>query len=335
MLTKCVNCSFYVRRNDEFCLNCGIESPAENKQQNLQNYYTFYDIFQSKIFKIFISYLLAAIPVYFTFDILISIFPKSGSYIWFLAFISWLFLSLFIVYLTHDFRLPKRISRNNKNQNNLRSKSKIIENRISDLNSRVRQIDILLNRIKETDNQNLQEIRRKLMLAREIVVSHFARYELQKQKIELVRLQNGVAPYLESLQHLNDGETENGLVMIEITQAEIDKMRRNLTNDMAIEFPAATLREKDGFLAQIADTKNSCEQLREALLSRQAVRALQDVSPLRESLQMPHSKELIHAAETFNIQTTLTDFSESFDELEREYKRLRAENEIGEKLLAE
>lgn len=37
----------------------------------------------------------------------------------------------------------------------------------------------------------------------------------------------------------------------------------------------------------------------------------------------------------FNIQTTLTDFSESFEELEREYRRLKTEEELEQKLLAE
>lgn len=102
---------------------------------------------------------------------------------------------------------------------------------------------------------------------------------------------------------------------------------------VAIEFPERALPEKESFLTQLAETESSCEKLREALLSRQAVRALQDISPLQENLKLPSAKEIVHAAESFNIQTTLTDFSESFEELEHEYKRLKTEEEIDQKLL--
>ena len=200
-------------------------------------------------------------------------------------------------------------------------------------NIRQQQIDTVLDKIKDTDGQNLQSVRQKLLSAREIVISQFARYELQKQKIELVRLQNRVSPYLHSLHRLNEFESENGLLTIEKTQTEVNKIKQNLTNYVAIEFPERALPEKENFLAQLAETENSCEKLREALLSRQAARALHDISPIEESLKLPSAKEIVHAAETFNIQTTLTDFSESFDELEHEYKRLRAEEEVSQQLL--
>jgi hypothetical protein len=56
---------------------------------------------------------------------------------------------------------------------------------------------------------------------------------------------------------------------------------------------------------------------------------------MRENLHLPGVKELVRESDIFNIQTTLTDFSESFEELEREYRRLKAEEETGEKLLFE
>lgn len=68
-------------------------------------------------------------------------------------------------------------------------------------------------------------------------------------------------------------------------------------------------------------------------MSRQAARALQDIQSIEENLKIPDAKEIVHAAESFNIEVTLTDFSESFAELESEYKRLQAEDEVGQKLL--
>ena len=194
-------------------------------------------------------------------------------------------------------------------------------------------LDSILSQISDNSSQQLKAMHPKLLLAREIVISQFARYELQKQKIELVRLQNGVSPYFFALHQLNEFETANGLVTIENTRTEINKTRQRLTNYVAVEFPKQTLQEKENFLEQLSQTDNSCEKLREALLSRQAACALHDISPLQEHLQLPNAEEIVHAAESFNIQTTLTDFSESFEELEHEYKRLRAEEEVSQKLL--
>jgi hypothetical protein len=201
------------------------------------------------------------------------------------------------------------------------------------LDRRIQEIDLISSRISKNPSEQLKNVRDKLLTARAIVVSQYARYELQKRKIELVRLQNNVSPYLFGLYQLNEFKTEDGLVTIENTQAAIDKIRQNLTGFAAIEFPERTLPEKQNFLSQLDDTEMSCERLREAFLSRQAARALQSISPIEENLQLPDVEELAHTAETFNLQTMLTDFSESFAELEHEYKRLKAEEEVGRKLL--
>ena len=69
--------------------------------------------------------------------------------------------------------------------------------------------------------------------------------------------------------------------------------------------------------------------------AKQAAHALAGIYSPEETLNLPDTKDLAHAAETFDIQTTLTDFSESFDRLEREYKRLKAEDEVSRKFLDE
>jgi hypothetical protein len=266
-------------------------------------------------------------------DIAQFYFPKFNTFILFFAVFTWTLLFFALIFLLKSFEFSAPIPRLTKNEHNLTFKDKIIEDRIIELNKRQQRIDTILDKIKETDGQNLQEVRHKLLSAREIGISQFARYELQKQKIELVRLQNSVSPYLLSLHRLNEFETENGLVAIETTKTEVNKIRQNLTNYVAIEFPAHTLNEKEHFLSQLSETENSCEKLREALLRKQAARALQGISPIEENLKLPSAKEIVHSAETFNVHTTLTDFSESFEELEREYRRVRAENEVSQKLL--
>jgi hypothetical protein len=335
MLTKCLNCGFYVRQDDDFCLDCGLKNPTKNPYKNSKIKFYFFRMIQTDVFKLILSFFAAVAIIYPMVDIAQFYFPKFSIFILIFAIFTWALLFFTLIFLVKSFEFRAPMPRITKNKDNLKSKDKIIENRVIELNKRQQRIDTILDKIKETDGQNLQEVRHKLLSAREIVINQFARYELQKQKIELVRLQNSVAPYLFALHRLNEFETENGLAAIETTKTEVNKIRQNLTNYVAIEFPAHTLNEKENFLSQLTETENSCEKLREALLSKQAACALQGISPIEENLKLPSAKEIIHSVETFNVETVLTDFSESFEELEREYRRVRAENEVGQKLFEE
>ncbi len=338
MLTKCINCGFYLKQTDEFCLNCGIKNPNENLKMKRKHHSYLSKIFRSNNFLVFFSLFLTFIFVYGLADRALEKFLYLGNYIWFSAFILWIVLFFLLFLLFKTFNVSKTVPHVIKYKNNLNSKTKIIDKRIAELNNRRHKIDSVLDKFRDTDGENLQKVRQKLLSAHEIVMSQFARYELQRKKIELVRLQNGVSPYLFSLPGLNEFETEDGLVTIENTRTEINKIRHGLNKYISIDnvkmvIPEKPFPEKEIFLTQLAETDNSCEKLREALLSRQAARALQDISPIEENLTLPSAEEIVHTAESFNIQTTLTDFSESFEELEREYKRLKAEEETSQKLL--
>jgi hypothetical protein len=215
----------------------------------------------------------------------------------------------------------------------LEAKEKLIAKRLSELNRRGIKIDGVLDKIKQDDSHQLQQVRQKLFSAREIVIGQIARYELQRKKIHLARLQNEVSPYVNKLHRLNESETDKGLTAIEITKHELEKIQHNLTNYYAIEFPKSVQGEKENFLLQIEDTEESCNKIREALLSQQATRALRGISPIEDTLKLPSSKEIAYAVDTFNIQSTLTDFSESFEELENEYRRVQSESEVSQTLL--
>jgi len=335
MLTPCVNCGFYVKQTDEFCLNCGIESPEKEYNLPSPNLLVVAKITKSK------PLLLLLIVTMWVLSILIitggdfSAIAYLRDYVILAVIffgIIFSFLSLFLI----NFWIAKKLRpKRQKRIENLTSKQKTIDNRLTELDKRAKTIDRILSEISEHSSLQFKNMRPKLLAAREIVISQFARYEIQKQKIELLRLQNGVSFYLFGLHRLNEYQTENGLVTIETSRAAINQIRQNLTRYDVIDFPENTLPEKQAFLTQLDETEDSCQKLREALLSRQAARALQDISPIAESVKLPSSKELAHESNVFNIQTTLTDFSESFDELEREYKRIKAEEETEQKFLAE
>ena len=317
MLTKCVNCEFYVRQTDECCLNCGFYKPAIPAEKPESNF------LRILVFVLPFSLIFLAL-LYLDKELVLMdyVFSLAAS-----------FPFAFITDYTFEKRKIDKKFKNRKNgtTNNLEYKEKIIGKRISELHPRGQKIDSVLDKIKQNDTLQLQDVRQKLLSARQIVIGQIARYELQENKIKLARLQNGVSPFVNNLQRLNEPETENGLSAIEYAKYETGKMRQSLTNDYATEFPKEFEFEKQSFLKQAEETEESYDKLREALLSRQATRALEGIS----TMNLPRSEEIAHAVETFNIQTTLTDFSESFDELEREYKRLKSENEIDRNLLNE
>lgn len=313
MLSKCVNCGFYVRQDDEFCLNCGVEKPLLNP-----------NLSKPAIIQSLVVFLISSVFFLITWYLL---FPK-------LKFLYEPFglglavaFTFFIAYETYKSRTIAEQEKSNSN--NLRNKEILIQKRINELGKRGKLIDSVLDRISHNDSLHLQQVRQKLLSAREIVIGQFARYELQYKKIELVRLQNEVSPYLFGINRLNESEMENGLVTIENTKTAIYRIRQNLTRYDAIDFPRKVLPEKEAFLSQLDETETSCERLREVLLSRQATLALRGISPIEEAVKLPASKELMREADVFNIQTTITDFSESFEELEREYRRLKSEDEIS------
>lgn len=316
MLTKCVNCDFFVSESDLICPNCGLSEP---KIKLGKNKHSSGDV----------NYLYAGIAAFAIACLYGFLFQTA-----LLSDIVAIFLILLVIFaiiiFAYSEKQYEKESLRRFSDSGFLAKKKIIQKRLLELNNRQENIKTVLSKIKLTDSANLQSVRSKLLKAQEIVSSQFARYELQAKKIELVRLQNNLAPYLADWKNLDEFQTENGLVTIENTKQEIEKIKQVWATD---EFSENVLTEKENFFEQLSETVNSSERLREALLSRQAVRALQSVSTIEENLKLPNADLIVHAAETFNIQTTLTDFSESFDELEREYQRLKAEENINQNLL--
>jgi hypothetical protein len=335
MLTKCVNCEFYVKKDDPFCLNCGIKSPTEDYSQPSPKLLVIARLAKSKLLLLILSVAVIAFTLYWITDGDFSSIPYLRDYIIFAVIFFGVGETFLTLFLLNKWCLKKLYPKRPKNHDNFTSRRKTIDKRLSELTRRARTIDSVLSKIGDNSSPELRKMRPKLRSARKILNGQSARYELQKRKIELVRLQNGVSRYLFGLHRLNEFETENGLVTIETARTQIDKIRQKLARSELVEVPAGALAEQRGFIDQLEETDESCQKLREALLSRQAARALQDISPVGKNLKLPDSPELVRETEIFNIQTTLTDFSESFAELEREYRRLRAEEELEQKLLTE
>lgn len=323
MLTKCVKCRFNIRQTDEFCPNCGLQNPSKENPQlsgyNIPLLMASIGLFSLIIFLIIQSLILSK-PMSIESFFIVAVLSLSFSFI-----PSAVFYNL-VIKKINEVKVRKRKV---YNANFLIQKENIVSQRIADLVQRGSGINQILEKIGNSQTQNLQEISQKLLSAQEIINNQFVRYELQKRKIELVRMQNKMLPYLENLEKLKDFQTENGILESENIIREIGEINQKLSK----KFPASFREERQNFLHQLQETSISCGALREVLLSKQALRALQSVQPIETIDNSNHTNEFSHTIETFNIQTTLTDFSESFEQLENEYRRLLADKEVSEKLL--
>lgn len=326
MLAKCVNCEFYVSANEKFCLNCGLSAPAKELQKNSDEFERNLTITIAFALAIVFSFVLLFLRSDGKFDNL-SELPVIliGSLLFAFAFA--VLISAFVAN-----RLSKREFNNRfaylKVDRTLTGTEDTITMRNYELDKKYRETEGLLKAAKKSGQENAAE---KLRTARELILAQIARYELQSQKIRLIRMQNKLRPILYN-RNFSKEETVYYAETVDETTSEIEDMRQSLTNDYAIEFPETVQPEKHSFLSQLNETQASCEKLRKFLLANQTRYALQEVSPFQENLSFPN-EEITLTAETFNIQTTLTDFSESFNELETDYKRLEAKEEMRQKLL--
>lgn len=211
---------------------------------------------------------------------------------------------------------------------------KTIKQRISELTDRTGQISVVLENIRQSDGENIQEVREKLVSARKIVGNQIIRYELQKQKISLARIQNSLLPLFFNIDKINDAQINDKLGAIEKNKSEISAIRHSLTQFDTVETLPVVRTEKESFFTQLDDSLNSLQKMREVLLANQAHRALQNIQPLTEISHNSPQNGLEFATETFNLQATVSDFSHTFTELEAEYERIKAEKGFEETLSA-
>ncbi|HEX8250835.1 MAG TPA: hypothetical protein VF599_21860, partial [Pyrinomonadaceae bacterium] len=154
MLTNCAYCKFYIRQDDEFCLNCGMSNRADNAL--------------SGQILIRLGLICAAITYLMVGILAKNQLPDVPFALSFIFVFCLLFIPSFIVFeLFYNKKLNKKL------RSNLNEKQKIIEKRVNELNRRGQKIDAVLDKIKKTDSPQLQNVRARLLSAREVVVSQF------------------------------------------------------------------------------------------------------------------------------------------------------------------
>ena len=215
----------------------------------------------------------------------------------------------------------------------LMGKNETALTRLRELGERKDRINYVSKKIRSANNKNLKPVIETLAEAKELIDVHIGRYKLQRQKVLLVLAQNSLAPYLENVAHLNEQEAKKGLKICFDARQKLRAIEKK--NRPVQRYLSAENKELRAFEAQIRETHITIQKLEEAILRRKAMLAIEGIKSIEDTFDSSDFGDLAHRLETFGARSALVDFSESFEELETEYKRLRAENEASQKLLEE
>jgi len=212
----------------------------------------------------------------------------------------------------------------------LKGSESIIERRIRDLKARDQQLSSVLERARHNKGEQWERVRQTLKEALDTVRGQTARYQMKLTEISLVRWQNRLAPMLYGWEGLSYEQNEARLRALESKRAAGSEIRSRIVEYRKVLGDTSDVRELS---KRLDETIASYDKVREGLVARQAVLALQGVSPVREALgPVSYPTAGKREGEVFNAQVAITDFSSSFAELEAEYTRLQSEGDVAEEI---
>ena len=335
MFSKCVNCSFYIQTNVEFCPNCGLKNPTEDLPEHIYFSRFITKKSQSIGFKWLLGIFLTFLFLFSFADFSISKVPYLSNFIIFFSFALGMILAFLSPPLIKEIYLKHKRKKIYKTKNNLIEKENIINNRIKELSLREGDIESIIERIGNGKSQKLLETKKQLLSAKEIINSQFWRYQLKKKKIEIVRMQNNVSPIF-SKQQLTAEDVKNQLNSLDKHIKKIHQFEKEGQNYESSDIPKSVKSELKDFHLELSESESSLEKIREVLLTRQATLAFKEISSNQATLvNSTDLEELFNDSAVFNIQTSITDFSESFEELEREYNNLEIKSDTYKNLLSD
>ena len=211
MVINCPNCEFYVRENEEFCPDCGLISPGKKNSDDDDS--EFYKI--QMPFFLGLTILAGLAGLYFhiheslVLSFLIAALPA--------AVIS-LVLSYFIAEKTLRSRRKNQFS---DSQKLLSVKESKLINAVFELDER----ENILSENIEKDKNNPHFLQLSVIIGLQQKLCDF-----QRNKIEIVRLENELLPYLGDAKTLTPGKIRNGIHEINDNLNYLREMRQSIEN---------------------------------------------------------------------------------------------------------
>ena len=168
--------------------------------------------------------------------------------------------------------------------------------------------------------------------AAEMLQNRRDRYHAKLMEIEMVRWANPLAPFKDRLNNLSEEETARCLEVLDQQRRTGDTLRYSWKQRQASENASAP--ETQMVVKRLAETMAACEQLREALLMRQALGVIRGVSPLEDELHSTHAvppevELTLRCPDVFSARIAIEYFNISLAELEAENDRLNHEERLA------
>ena len=307
MFVQCRICKYWVPDDEIYCPNCGHKSPYKKPP-------TFWSLIL--FFASLISHGIFYLTILFSFEYALDFYIFMGS----LVIVS---LSLLGVGLRIDLYLRK-VEKTCKKY--LIDDEHNIAKRIKDIEERISKIDNVRERVMASEQSDKTASMLTLLEnAHTLLVSYRNRYQLEFWKIALIRWKNSLEPIEFEWQKCNYNECTEKMEALARAVAEGKQFVSEYSENALAGIP-----EGSNVIGDFHEALAVCSKFNEGLLARQARLAINDVSPLEE-----RSKDLKTAAgkenykELFNARSDVSSFVEAFEELEAEFDRLEAEEQLA------
>lgn len=325
------DCVFYVTAQDSKCPNCGITSPyRERPDAELATTLSSQWVGCYLIISMFVLAIVLAV-------VGANIVGKTDSPGLFVVITTAISIGVPLLVFRHLRRKAGLVRDPSPEPDyaagmslTLKGSESIIQQRLKDLKARDQQLTAVLERAKHNTGEQWERVRQTLADAVEMVRGQNARYQVKLTEIKLVRWQNRLAPQLYGWEGLGYEQNEARLRALETSRATGSEIRAKILEYKKTLGDTPDVKE---LTSRLEETLDSYRKVHEGLVARQAVLALQGVSPVREALS-PASYPTggKREGEVFNAQVAITDFSSSFAELEAEYARLQGEADVSQEI---
>lgn len=322
----CVNCAFNVVPSNLRCANCGILYPLEPLSIVPKDYSYIY------VFTVLASFLLPILflkPIVgFSLGACLGL-PIGVVFMFIFGGISKA-IAKELTSRSQETAERRVESRKLPHPESLVYKENVITQRISELSEREQKVTAVLSRVKQSRDEKWEQVRETLLGSLQTLTRQHARYSAKFTEIETVRLQNMIAPFIYNTDRFSFEQIDAHLKTIEDAENGAGELTRKLDEQRGVLGGVSEIEE---LARRLSEIQESMGKLRDALVGRQAVLALQGITPLEEALT-PLSSPVaaIRESEIFNIQVAITDFSASFDELESEYLRVQSEEDVAQRI---
>lgn len=309
-------CTFFVRSDEEFCPNCGVKYKLfKPRPKALEN--------KGCLSLLFALFGLSSVPI--------TVSGLICGLLWLIGFsipiylLSAIIVGPVIFFISYLIDPPKIIE---KLEISLIDSMEKLEERLNQIGVKRQKLNHLIENFDLDDDIREEKIKEKLIIAVKILAEQSSRYQVKIKEIDFLRWQNQIAPIISRIRSQTYEGAESDLKRIselaETGRSEYDKLT-DWVSTLEYSATGKDLQQRFG------ETLDSCVRLRDALLERQAMLAIKDVTPIGEDNKSLFiiTPELIRKVEAFNAEASLKDFTFSMDELDEQFAKLEIEDKLS------